>query len=124
MKAEYASRTSEKAKKILGIIESAPGAEDSYKAFKALSQADRVAKFKKLKNAMEAAAKLARAGRRAIKAIPLAGLFLGGCSAATSESLEEAAEEVVDTAIGEIPVVGTVYDGAIAAYYFVGWLFS
>jgi hypothetical protein len=156
MKAEYAKMGTDRAKRVLEILELAPDAPISYDEWKALKycpekkaeiykqakeakeqavkeaaeKAEKAAKEaaekaeKAAKEAAESAADLARAGSRAVKILPLAGLFLGGCQVAGSDSVGEAVENGVDMAIGEIPVVGSVYDGVFAAYYLGCWVVS
>ncbi|MFN7591655.1 MAG: RHS repeat domain-containing protein, partial [Planctomycetota bacterium] len=156
MKAEYASLGTDRAKRVLELLELAPDAPISYDEWSALSKcpekraeiyknakeakekavreaaekAEKAAKEaaekadRAAKEAAESASALARAGSRAVKILPLAGLFFGGCQVAGSDSVGEAVENGVDMAIGEIPIVGSVYDGGIAAYYFGCWLVS
>ena len=156
MRAEYASRGTDKAKRVVEILDAGIDAPVSYEEWGKLSKcpekkaeimkqakeakekaakeaAEKTQKAareaaekaeKAAKEAAESAADLASAGSRAAKILPFVGLFLGGCQVAGSDSAGEAVENGVDMAIGEIPVVGSFYDGGMAVYYLGCWLVS
>jgi RHS repeat-associated protein len=121
MKARYAARGTDKSARVLAILDNAVDADMDYSQWGKLCSEGKKRHFKKLKNA---AMRLAKAGGRMVKAIPGAGMLMGTCDVASAETAGEAILAAADTFVGEIPVVGSVYDGAIGLYHLTAYLFG